>query len=192
MSQSPIQRFSSRTHRLDKTVLTDYLKQARRYHRIAGYFTSSLFEIAGEYLDGIDEVRIVCNSDVRSEDIKVAKIQESKLLGRLNSLPVEAESLLNKPRYQWLYEFLGKHPNAIRVAPDDFCGFVHGKAGVIELRDGRRIGFMGSMNETRAGCKSTTKLSGPIPAPKEWIGYRLSSMRYGRRPCPSQESLSRK
>ena len=154
MSTSPIQRFSSRTHRLDQTILTQYLKQAKRYHRIAGYFTSSLFEIAGEYLDGIDDVRIVCNSDVRSEDIKVAKIQESKLLGRLNSLPVEADSLLNRPRYKWLYEFLGNHPNAIRVAPDDFCGFVHGKAGVIELRDGRRIGFMGSMNETRAGWQS--------------------------------------
>lgn len=151
MIQSWIQRYSSRTDRLDQTVLTKYLKQARRYHRIAGYFTSSLFEIAGEYLKGIEDVRVVCNSDVRSEDIKIAKIQESKLLGRLNSMPVEAESLLNKPRYQWLYEFLEKYPNAIRVAPDDFCGFVHGKAGVIELHDGRRIGFIGSMNETRAG-----------------------------------------
>lgn len=150
-NNSQIQRFSSRTHRLDKTVLTEYLKDARRYHRIAGYFTSSLFEIAGEYLAGIEDIRIVCNSDVRSEDIKVAKVHESKLLGRLNSLPVEAESLLNKPRYQWLYQFLGSHPHAIRVVPDDFCGFVHGKAGVIELKDGRRIGFIGSMNETRAG-----------------------------------------
>lgn len=130
MPHPPIQRFSSRTHRLDQTVLTQYLKQAKRYHRIAGYFTSSLFEIAGEHLDGIEDVRIVCNSDVRSEDIKVAKIQESKLLGRLNSLPVEAESLLNRPRCKWLYEFLDKHPNAIRVAPDDFCGFVRGVAHV--------------------------------------------------------------
>jgi pyridoxine/pyridoxamine 5'-phosphate oxidase len=77
-------------------------------------------------MEGIEEVQIVCNSDVRSEDIKVAKVHQSKLLGRLNSLPVEAESLLNS------------HPNAIRVAPDDFCGFVHGKAGVVELKDGRK------------------------------------------------------
>lgn len=151
MSNSFIHRFSSRTHPLDKTVLTQYLKQARRYYRIAGYFTSSLFEIAKESLEGIEEVKIVCNSDIRSEDIEVAKIQESKLLGHLNSMPIEAESLLNKPRYQWLYQFLESHPDAIRVAPDNWCGFVHGKAGVIELRDGRRIGFIGSMNETRAG-----------------------------------------
>ena len=48
MSQPSIERFSSRTHPLDKTVLTEYLKQARRYHRIAGYFTSSLFEVVQE------------------------------------------------------------------------------------------------------------------------------------------------
>ncbi|WP_204138805.1 phospholipase D-like domain-containing anti-phage protein [Halomicronema sp. CCY15110] len=178
MNSPPIQRFSSRTHRLDQTVLTKYLKQAKRYHRIAGYFTSSLFEIAGEHLDGIEDVRIVCNSDVRSEDIKVAKIQESKLLGRLNSLPVEAESLLNRPRYKWLYEFLDKHPNAIRVAPDDFCGFVHGKAGVIELHDGRQIGFMGSMNETRAGWQSHYEIvwSDESPEGVAWIQAEFDAL----------------
>jgi SNF2 family DNA or RNA helicase len=178
MNPPPIQRYSSRTHQLDQTVLTKYLKQAKRYHRIAGYFTSSLFEIAGEHLDGIEDVRIVCNSDVRSEDIKVAKIQESKLLGRLNSLPVEAESLLNRPRYKWLYEFLDKHPNAIRVAPDDFCGFVHGKAGVIELHDGRRIGFIGSMNETRAGWQSHYEIvwSDESPEGVDWIQAEFDAL----------------
>jgi hypothetical protein len=39
----------------------------------------------------------------------------------------------------------------VRVAPDSICGFVHGKAGVIELADGRKLGFIGSMNETRSG-----------------------------------------
>ncbi|MBE9176755.1 helicase [Synechocystis salina LEGE 06155] len=146
-----IHRYSSRTHRIDHSVLVEHLKGAKRYHRIAGYFTSSLFEIAGEYLENIEEVKIVCNSDVRAEDIRVAKVQEAKLLGRLNNVPIEAETLLNRPRYQWLYDFLNQHPDAIRVAPDNYCGFVHGKAGVIEKRDGSRIGFIGSMNETKAG-----------------------------------------
>jgi hypothetical protein len=148
MNLSPIHRYSSRTHRIDHSVLVEHLKGAKRYHRIAGYFTSSLFEIAGEYLEDIKEVKIVCNSDVRAEDIRVAKVQEAKLLGRLNSLPIEAETLLNRPRYQWLYNFLNQHPQAIRVAPDNICGFVHGKAGVIEKADGTKIGFIGSMNET--------------------------------------------
>jgi len=178
MTQPPIDRFSSRTHPLDQTVLAKYLKQARRYHRIAGYFTSSLFEIANEHLEGIEEVKIVCNSDVRSEDIAVAKIQESKLLGRLNSLPVEAESLLNKPRYQWLYQFLEHCPDAIRVAPDDVCGFVHGKAGVIELRDGRQIGFIGSMNETRAGWQEHYEIlwADHTPEGVAWIQNEFNAL----------------
>jgi len=186
MNMSPIQRFSSRTERLDQTVLTQYLKQAKRYHRIAGYFTSSLFEIAGEYIDSIEDVRIVCNSDVRSEDIQIAKIRESKLLGRLNDLPVEAESLLNRPRYQWLYKFLGNHPNSIQVAPDDFCGFVHGKAGVIELHDGRRIGFMGSMNETRAGWQAHYEIvwSDESPEGVDWIQAEFDALWKASVPLP--------
>lgn len=150
MSKS-IQRFSSRTHRLEHTVLLESLKSARRYHRIAGYFSSSLFEIASEALEQIEEVKIVCNSDLHLADLKIAKLRQAKLLGRMNQISIEAESLRNKPRYEKLYAFLSKFPEAIRVAPDEFCGFVHGKAGVIERNDGLRLGFIGSMNETRAG-----------------------------------------
>jgi hypothetical protein len=90
----PIQRYSSRTHHIDRSVLVEHLKGAQRYHRIAGYFTSSLFEIAGEYLEDIEEVKIVCNSDVRAEDVKIAKICESKLLGRLNTQPISRRAEL--------------------------------------------------------------------------------------------------
>ena len=46
-----IRRFSSRTHRLDASFLMQHLAGARSYKRIAGYFTSSLFEVAGEALE---------------------------------------------------------------------------------------------------------------------------------------------
>jgi hypothetical protein len=45
-----IRRFSSRTHRLDPSVLGEPLLNARSYLRIAGFFTSSLFEITHEWL----------------------------------------------------------------------------------------------------------------------------------------------
>ena len=41
-----IQRFSSCSHQLDKSFLLEHLKGAGSYKRIAGYFTSSLFELA--------------------------------------------------------------------------------------------------------------------------------------------------
>jgi hypothetical protein len=59
-----IRRYSSRTHRLDASFLLQHLKGARSYKRIAGYFTSSLFEVAGEVLEDIPEVKIVCNVDI--------------------------------------------------------------------------------------------------------------------------------
>jgi len=146
-----IRRFSSRTHRLDSSFLLEHLKGARSYKRIAGYFTSSLFEVANELLESIPDVKIVCNVDIHPDDLKVAQLRESKMIGRWNDQDIEAEALLNRDRYRRLDSFLAKHGQVIRVAPDSICGFLHGKAGVIELEDGRKLGFIGSMNETSSG-----------------------------------------
>lgn len=45
-----LQRHSSRRNRLDQAVLNQRLEGAASYDRIAGYFRSSLFEVAGEAL----------------------------------------------------------------------------------------------------------------------------------------------
>ena len=141
-----IRRFSSRTHRLDGCFLLEQLQGARSYKRIAGSFTSSLFEVANELLDEIPSVKIVCNVDIHPDDLKVAQLRESKMLGRWNEKAIEAEALLNRDRYRRLDRFLTKHGQAVRVAPDSICGFLHGKAGVIERADGLKLGFIGSMN----------------------------------------------
>ena len=146
-----IRRFSSRTHKLDSSFLLEHLKGARSYKRIAGYFTSSLFEVAHELIEAIPEVKIVCNVDIHPDDLKVAQLRESKMIGRWNEQDIETEALLNRDRYRRLDSFLAKHGQVIRVAPDSICGFLHGKAGVIECVDGRKLGFMGSMNETSSG-----------------------------------------
>ncbi|WP_019022928.1 phospholipase D-like domain-containing anti-phage protein [Thioalkalivibrio sp. ALE23] len=157
MSGGPIRRYSTRQDRIDTTVLTNELENARRYDRIAGYFTSSLFEIAGEQLARIGQVRIVCNADVSGDDLQVAKNREAALLGRLHNDP-GLESLLRQDRYRLLDEFLQAHPDAIRVVPNEVCGLIHGKAGVIERADGNRLAFIGSMNETRMGWKGNYEI----------------------------------
>ena len=90
-----IRRFSSRTHRLDESFLVEHLKQAVRYRRIAGYFTSSLFEVAHEWIDQIPDVQIVCNVDLHPDDLKVAQVREAKMMGRWNEHEVEVEVLCN-------------------------------------------------------------------------------------------------
>jgi superfamily II DNA or RNA helicase len=181
-----IRRFSSRSHRLDRSFLAEQLQGARSYRRIAGYFTSSLFEIAHEWLEPIPDVRIVCNVDLSPEDLKVAQLREARMLGRWNERSIEAESLLNRERYQRLDAFLSKRGQVIRVAPDSVCGFVHGKAGVIERADGRKVGFIGSMNETRHGWQSHYEILWEDDSPDgvAWIEAEFEYLWNAARPLP--------
>ena len=65
-----LRRHSSRTGSLDQTVLNQRLDGAVSYDRIAGYFRSSLFEVAGEALAKITgPIRIICNSDIDPKDM---------------------------------------------------------------------------------------------------------------------------
>jgi SNF2 family DNA or RNA helicase len=181
-----IRRFSSRTHRLDASFLMQHLAGARSYKRIAGYFTSSLFEVAGEALEHIPEVKIVCNVDIHPDDLKVAQLRESKMLGRWNERALEAEALLNRERYRRLDAFLAKHGQAVRIAPDGICGFVHGKAGVITLANGRRLGFIGSMNETRSGWQRHYEILWEDESPEgvAWIEEEFDFLWNAAKPLP--------
>ena len=181
-----IRRFSSRTHRLDASFLLQHLQGARSYKRIAGYFTSSLFEVANELLEAIPEVKIVCNVDIHPDDLKVAQLREAKMMGRWNEKAIEAEALLNRDRYRRLDTFLQRHGQAVRVAPDNICGFVHGKAGVIELADGRKLGFIGSMNETRSGWQRHYEILWEDESPEgvAWIEEEFEFLWNAARPLP--------
>ena len=73
-----INRFSSRTNNLGETFFKNSLENAVNYDRIAGYFSSSIIEIAGEYIDKMQgKVRIICNSQLQIDDVKFIKDQGS-------------------------------------------------------------------------------------------------------------------
>jgi hypothetical protein len=73
-----IHRYSFRRSPL-KDFLATQLQGARRYDRIAGFFSSSLLEVAGEALehmkpeDGKACVRVVCNSSLNPLDVHTAR-----------------------------------------------------------------------------------------------------------------------
>ena len=73
-----IHRYSSRRSPL-KDFLATRLQGARRYDRIAGFFSSSLLEVAGEALErmmpegGDTCVRMVCNSCLNPLDVQTAR-----------------------------------------------------------------------------------------------------------------------
>ena len=147
---SPLNRFSSRRHRIDRVFLAGKLKDARSYKRIAGYFRSSIFELVGEEISRIPDVRIVCNSELDMADIAVSKaVREAALKEKWNQVSVATEALLHRERYRRLYDLLFQGNVQIRVVPKDKV-FLHGKAGVIEQADGQKTCFLGSINETKS------------------------------------------
>jgi hypothetical protein len=72
-----IGRFSSRRQRLDQSFLNERLKGAKSYDRIAGFFSSSILEVAGEALESIEgPIRLVCNSELDARDVATAKLAQ--------------------------------------------------------------------------------------------------------------------
>ena len=94
---SGIVRYSSRREGLDRAFLAEKLKNARSYRRIAGYFRSSIFELVGEEIADIPDVRILCNSDLDVSDIAISqKVREAELKARWNEPDPELETLLHR------------------------------------------------------------------------------------------------
>lgn len=171
---SPINRFSSRTHRLGQVFLKDRLQGAREYLRIAGYFRSSIFELIHEELSSIDTVRIVCNADLDREDVAVAglsqKALESTLIDKWHQGDGSIDKALEKPRYRKLYDLLKAGNVQIRVVCRQDAPFLHGKAGVIRGHDGSATSFMGSINETAKGWMHSYEMVWEDPSQEavEW------------------------
>jgi hypothetical protein len=146
-----VRRFSSRRERLDASVLNQRLVGAAAYDRVAGYFRSSLLEIAGEAIEGVTgKVRVVCNSDLEPADVETAKAAQQAIRQSWCSAKPEgvAATSAGRGRFGRLYELLVSGKLEVRVLPDEAFGLVHGKAGVIRYADGRATSFLGSVNES--------------------------------------------
>ena len=152
-----IRRFSSRTERLDKEFLAKSLDGATKYYRIAGYFRSSIFELVGEEIAKIPEVKIICNSELDLADFQVATGRNTALKERWNKVDVEAEALLKKERYQKLDELLNSGNVEIKVVPKERL-FLHGKAGSIHYANETRRSFVGSVNESKSAFRDNYEL----------------------------------
>lgn len=152
-----LRRFSSRNERLDTEFLAKSLQGAVKYFRIAGYFRSSIFELVGEEIAQIPEVKIVCNSELDLVDFLVASGRNIALKERWNQVDVEAEALLKKERYQLLDQLLNAGNVEIRVVPKERL-FLHGKAGSIHYADDSRKAFVGSVNDSKSAFAQNYEL----------------------------------
>ena len=147
-----------------KDFLATQLQGARRYDRIAGFFSSSLLEVAGEALermkpeDGKACVRVVCTSSLNPLDVQTARAAKWGMHREwFASLPAEIGTPM-KSRLQRLFDFLQNGLLKVKVLPDEAFGLVHGKAGVITRTHGSQVCFIGSANESRTAWVSNYEL----------------------------------
>lgn len=174
-----IRRFSSRRERLDTSFLNTRLKGARAYDRIAGYFSSSILEVAGENLDQIDEtVRMVCNSQLDAMDVKTAQAAVGAMRKEWCATEPEKMGERSRSRFQKLYDYLTSGKLEVRVLPDTAFGLIHGKAGVITLADGTKTAFMGSTNESKSGWRLNYELIWEDDSPEavQWVQEEFDAL----------------
>ena len=186
MVEINLKRFSSRRHRLDHAFLAKRLKGALSYKRIAGYFRSSIFELVGEEIATIPDVRIVCNSELDTADIAISKhVRETALKERWNEISAEIESLLHRDRYRKLHELLSKGNVQVRVVPKDKV-FLHGKAGVIESANGSKTCFLGSINESKSAFTENYEILWEDPSPEGvvWVEEEFEALWADSYPLP--------
>lgn len=144
-----IQRLSSRREPLGD-FLPKQLAGAKGYDRIAGYFCSSLLEVAGEAIAEVEgQVRIVCNSDLQRLDVVTARAAQLAMRQEwCESVPEDIPEQM-QDRLRKLHDLLVSGKLRVKVLPNDRFGLVHGKAGVITRGDGSKTCFLGSINESK-------------------------------------------
>lgn len=167
-----INRFSSRRSQIHETFLNERLRYAQSYDRIAGYFSSSILEVAGEALESIvGKIRIVCNSDLDLRDVETARAAEMAIRQEWCTKIEDKYGANGQPRFAKLYQYLKSGKMEVRVLPSSQFGLIHGKAGVVHLQNGARTSFMGSANETYSGWKLNYELVWEDDSPEavQWV-----------------------
>ncbi len=175
-----IERYSSRRRTLSH-FLPDVLAGATRYDRIAGYFSSSILDIAGEALEGMTgeaPARIICNSDLSPLDVQTARAAQGAMTREWKaSLPEDIAPGL-RCRLERLHDVLQCGRLEVRVLPDERFGLLHGKAGVITRGNGERIAFVGSANESLSAWRRNYEIVWTDASPEgiQWVQEEFDAL----------------
>jgi hypothetical protein len=167
---------SSRTtsESLGESFLAKGLRGAKLYQRIAGYFCSSILDVAGEELEAMSagEVQVVCNArldfvDGDTHNLTPNQMEEFLWLEWERYKTEELSSETAKQRLLRLHKLLTTLPGSnaprmeVRIVTESQIGLLHGKAGLIvrsESGGDRSKAFLGSSNESLGGWKRNYEL----------------------------------
>lgn len=190
-----LNRHSSRRASLYESFLKPRLAGAQRYDRIAGYFQSSLLELASESLADIPRIRIVCNTEVSAEDVKTVRMASGarrkeleegllRLAWNAGNFPhlVDVHGVPAQTRLNVLHDMLMASGKAgrlfeIRLVPDSEFGFVHGKGGIVE-GDWGKTSFIGSANDSARAWTKNYELvwEDDTPESVKWVQEEFDAL----------------
>ncbi|MCK9217633.1 MAG: phospholipase D-like domain-containing protein [Firmicutes bacterium] len=186
-----VNRYSSRRQSLTDSFLNKKLKDAKAYDRIAGYFSSSILEAAGESIESIKgKARIICNSDLDEKDVMTARVAKDSL--RKEWCSFKPEELKNSHgRFKKLYELLSSGKLEVRVLPNERFGLIHGKAGVITMADEKKTCFLGSVNESLSAWELNYELIWEDDSAEaiKWVEEEFDMLWNDRFAMPLSESI---
>ena len=144
------------------------LADAKRYDRLTGYFNARALTLAARGIEGLvrnnGRMRLIVGCTLEPPEIEaIEKGEQLRDLveQRLTSLPLTPPDPASADALELLAWMVARGHLDVKVAvpcntkkqaiPAD--GIFHEKAGIIEDRDGNKIAWNGSLNETAAGWR---------------------------------------
>lgn len=155
---SLLKHYKTYKNNIVKEFYTPVLQEAVLYQRSVGFFSSTALIELSKGLSGIvkngGKIQFIVSPYLSKEDVEAInkgyekkKIIEDALLREYK----EPENYFQEERFNLLAHLIEEGHLEIKVAftpPNKSTGMYHEKVGIVEDRDGNKIVFTGSLNET--------------------------------------------
>ena len=161
--------------------LVPALKQAKKYQRSVGFFSSGVF---GPIIDGVvglsrngGSIEIIASPKLNKEDIEAISLgyqHRTQIIENAFTRDFVSEiELLDDAKLQLLATLIANGTLDIKIAVTETDGIYHDKLGILEDFDGNAIVFYGSANESFSGYKSNYE---KIRVVKSWVASDVASI----------------
>ena len=164
-----------------KAFLVPALKQAKRYRRSVGFFSSGVF---GPIIDGIvalsrsgGTIELIASPKLNAEDVEAINLgyqRREQIIENAFTRDFLSEiEALDDAKLQLLATLIANGILDIRIAVTETVGIYHDKLGIIEDFDGNVVVFYGSANESLGGYKNNYE---KIRVVKSWVVSDVASI----------------
>ncbi|MDR0912801.1 MAG: DEAD/DEAH box helicase family protein [Methanobrevibacter sp.] len=140
------------------------LSKSNKYYRMSGFFTSTVLSAVArgleDFIKNDGKMYLICSALLSKEDLNLIteynknpeEILEKYLIKEIDTNQIEDE--FTKNHLKALAWMLANNRLKIKIAiVDEKAGMFHQKIGIVEDKQGNKVSFSGSNNETANGLK---------------------------------------